>query len=118
MKMLSIFTAHKVNSELINHHFNPVEVDYLNDNGEWVCAIVFNEIPDITGFLKELAKQGSFKINVERDKFDDNYYYHTGNDYIIKQHIPDEQYGENKISNFMKYLSKERYAIINLIKVA
>lgn len=117
MKVLSVFTANKVNSELINNYFNPSKIDYFNDNEEWTCAIVFNEIPDVTEFLKDLAKQGDFEARVERDKFDDTYSYFVGNDYILKKHIPDNEWNENGGLNLLKDLFRDNYALNEKIAV-
>ena len=118
MKVLSVFTVNEVNVELINKFFNPVKFDCIKDNGEWTYAIVFNEIPDITGFLKELAKQGDFNARMELDKFDDTYSYSAGDNYILRQYIPDnewEKYGE---LNLLKDIFRENYALTEKIAVS
>ena len=118
MKTLSIETAYKINAELINRHFNPSLIDYLNDNGEWVCTIVFNVTPDVTGFLKELAKQGNFNARMELDKFDDTYSYSAGDDYILRQYIPDNEWEKQGELNLLKDLFRNKYALTEKIAVS
>lgn len=118
MKALSIETTYKISAELINRHFNPSLIDYLNDNGEWVCTIVFNETPDVTGFLKELAKQGNFNARMELDKFDDTYSYSAGDDYILRQYIPDNEWEKQGELNLLKDLFRNKYALTEKIAVS
>lgn len=102
-KVLSVFTAKKINFEMLDKHFKDFDELKVEDKDKWICTVVFNnETPDVIPFFKELAKYGSFNASMERDKFDDKYYYIYGSECIIKQHIPDNEWNEDETMNFIK----------------
>ena len=96
MKKILVY-ASKINVELINKHFNPVKINFqLCDNRKWVCEMLFNKIPDVTHFVKEFTKYGSFVVMVQTKKLFDIYSYTRGNS-ILKLYEQDGKPFEENI---------------------
>ena len=91
---ISISTKDIMPEELLDKYFSFDDIE--EDNEEDCYTVIYNtkiSRDKFYEFLYEFSKLDmSFEVNVEsfKRRFNENYIFHSGNDYILKEYVPEE----------------------------